>query len=131
MRTLTLLTLLTIHAITFSQESKLNMTAYDGIIVAGYVNDGGFLNFTGPNINATFEESKIILSMLPSLRFKEDKGVTKNTLVTPALGLGLTYAYKYWAFQLPIYYNPKTQSSDGQWHLGIGIGLRLNKIKNS
>jgi hypothetical protein len=110
MRTLILMTLLSIHSITFSQQSTLNITTYDGIIVAGYVNIDGFLNFTGPIISATHKESKIILSMLPSLRFKEDKGATKNTLLTPALGLGLTYTYKYWVFQLPIYYNPKTQS---------------------
>jgi hypothetical protein len=57
----------------FAQEDKVKIALYDGIFIGGYVDNGAFLNFTGPNINATYKNSKFILGMLPSLRFKEDK----------------------------------------------------------
>lgn len=110
------------------ERSGANAAFYDGIVVGGYVNDGGYLNFTGPNINATYGESKFIFGMLPSVRFKEDKGVTKNSFVFPTLGFGFTYSYKALAFQLPFYYNAKTATEDGKWNIGIGVGLRLNKL---
>lgn len=112
-----------------AQESKFEAAFYDGIVMAGYVNEGGFLNFTGPNINATHGDSKFILGMLPSLRFKEDSGSPKNAFVTPNLGVGFTYSYKWLAFQVPLYYNAKTSTENGRWHVGIGIGLRLNELK--
>jgi len=113
---------------TFAQENKLNFAVYDGVFIAGYVDDGAFLNFTGPNINTTYKNSKFILGMLPSLRLKEDKGTPKNTLVTPNLGVGFTYSYKMWAIQMPLYYNAKTATDNGRWHIGLGIGLRLNEL---
>jgi len=112
----------------FAQENKMSFALYDGIFIGGYVDNGAFLNFTGPNINATYKNSKFILGMLPSLRFKEDKGTPKNAFVTPNLGIGFTYSYKIWAIQLPLYYNAKTATQNGQWHIGIGIGLRLNEF---
>lgn len=113
---------------TFAQEDKVSFALYDGIFIGGYVDNGAFLNFTGPNINATYKNSKFILGMLPSLRFKEDKGTPKNAFVTPNLGIGFTYSYKMWAVQLPLYYNAKTATQNGQWHIGLGIGLRLNEF---
>jgi len=115
---------------TFAQEDKLNFAFYDGIFVGGYVDNGVFLNFTGPNINTTYKNSKFILGMLPSLRFKEDRGTPKNAFVTPNLGVGFTYSYKILAIQLPLYYNAKTANNDGKWHVGVGIGLRLNEFNN-
>jgi hypothetical protein len=114
----------------FSQENKdkLSFTVYDGVFVGGYVNNGAYLNFTGPNINVSYKYSKLILGMLPSLRFKKDYGITKNAFLTPNLGLGLTYCYKMCALQMPIYYNPKTIVENGKWHLGIGVGLRINEF---
>ena len=84
----------------FAQEDNVSFALYDGIFIGGYVDNGAFLNFTGPNINATYKNSKFILGMLPSLRFKEDKGTPKNTFVTPNLGIGFTYSYKMWAIQI-------------------------------
>lgn len=127
MKRLLLMVLLTSLFSAKAQE-KVNAAFYDGIIVAGYVNDGGFLNFTGPNVNATYGESKFILGMLPSVRFKEDKGTTKNSFVFPTLGFGFTYCYKALALQIPLYYNAKTATENGKWNIGIGIGLRLNKL---
>ena len=112
----------------FAQENKVSFALYDGIFIGGYVDNGAFLNFTGPNINAAYKNSKFILGMLPSLRFKEDKGTPENAFVTPNLGIGFTYSYKMWAFQLPLYYNAKTATQNGQWHIGLGIGLRLNEF---
>jgi hypothetical protein len=110
----------------FCWGQSIKASAFDGIVVAGYVDRGGFTNFTGPNINWVKGDSRVILSALPSLRYKKDEGPTQNTFVTPTLGIGLTYAYKLWAIQLPFYYNSKTATENGRWHVGIGIGLRLN-----
>jgi hypothetical protein len=110
---------------TVSRETQLKFAAYDGTIVAGYVDHGAYLNFTGPNISLSRNNSKIMLGMLPSLRIKEDNKEPKNSLVTPGLGIGLTYYYKHIAFQLPLYYNAKTSTEDGKWNCGIGLGIRL------
>lgn len=112
-----------------AQEPKVKLAAYDGIIIAGYVDEGAFLNFMGPNLNLTIKQSKLCVGMLPSLRFKEDHGTPKNTFVTPNLGFGLTYSYKWFAIQVPCYYNAKTASKNGQWNLGIGLGVRLNAFR--
>lgn len=98
---------------------------FDGVFILGYVDKGVFLNFTGPNISYTNKNSKIILGMLPSLRYKEDRGTYKNSPITPNLGVGLTYCYKKFAIQIPLYYNTKTATSNGKWNIGIGVGIRL------
>lgn len=108
-----------------TKESKIKFTMQDGIVIAGYVDNGAFLNFTGPNISHTKNNTKIMLGMLPSLRIKEDNKEPKNSIITPSLGVGFTYSYKRIAFQLPFYYNTKTASTDGKWNCGIGIGIRL------
>ncbi len=113
-----------------AQNEKVNFTFYDGIVVGGYVDEGGYLNFTGPNINVTYGKSKFLFGMMPSLRFKEDKSTPKNAFLTPSLGFGLTYSYKALAFQIPLYYNPKTATADGKWHVGLGLGLRINHFNN-
>lgn len=105
--------------------SKIQLNPFDGIIVAGYVDQGAFINFTGPNISFTHKSSKILLGMLPSLRYKEDKGPFKNAPITPGLGFGLTYCYKKFVIQIPLYYNAKTTTANGRWNCGIGIGMRL------
>jgi hypothetical protein len=114
-----------ISSLCFSQEadSKIKASFFDGIAVAGYVDHGAFINFTGPNISFKNKDLKLILGMLPSLRIKEDKSAgTKNSAITPNLGAGLTAAYKKVALQVPVYYNTKTATQDGAWKIGIGIG---------
>ena len=106
-------------------KEKINFGFFDGTIVAGYADQGGFLNFTGPNVSFTSGKSKILVGMLPSLRFKEDKSAVKNAFVTPTLGMGITYSYKKIAVQVPFYYNAKTATVNGKWNVGIGIGLKL------
>ncbi len=124
----TLLLLFIIH-FGYGQENTLKITAYEGVIVSGYVDQGAYLNFTGPNLGLTFRQSKIMIGMLPSLRFKNDTNTPKNAFVTPTLGLGLTYLYKSIAIQLPMYYNAKTSKSNGAWNFGIGIGIKLSVFK--
>lgn len=71
-----------ISGLCFSQESgpKVKASFFDGIVVAGYVDHGAFINFTGPNVNFSHKGLKLIAGMLPSLRIKEDRSPgTKNS----------------------------------------------------
>ncbi len=116
---------LLISGFCFSQEisSKIKVSFFDGIAVAGYADHGAFINFTGPNVSLTHHRIKYILGMLPSLRIKEDTSSgTKNSLVMPTLGAGLTIVYKKIAFQIPAYYNAKTADQNGSWKIGAGLG---------
>lgn len=108
------------------QKTKIKVNVFDGVVMAGYVDQGIFLNFTGPNISFSTKDSKIILGMLPSLRFRQDNSTPKNSVVMPTLGAGVTYCYKFLAVQVPVYYNPKTSTANGRWHVGVGVGLRIN-----
>jgi hypothetical protein len=95
------------------------------------VDNGIYLNFTGPGVKIQKGSSDLMIGVLPSLRFKEDNGTTKNALVTPSLGIGITYTYKSMAIQIPFYYNSKTAIADGRWNIGIGLGLKLNQLITS
>lgn len=108
-----------------AQEKKVTVGLFDGFLIGGHVDNGGFINFTGPNISYTYNHSKILIGMLPSLKFKEDKESVKNAFFTPNLGIGITYAYKKTALQLPFYYKSKTTSANGKWVAGVGIGIKL------
>ncbi len=116
-----------------SEEKKkkdVSFAFYDGTMIAGYVDKGAFLNFMGPNVNFNKGASRIVIGMLPSLRFKKDKSVTtKNSFITPNLGVGVTYSYKSFALQIPCYYNSKTSTSNGYWAVGVGIGYRFKNKK--
>ncbi len=111
-----------------SQKTEVNTFILSGTIVAGYVDNGIFLNFTGPGVKIQKGSSDLMVGVLPSLRYKEDNGITKNSLVTPSLGLGITYTYKSMAVQIPFYYNSKTAIADGRWDIGIGVGIKLNQL---
>jgi len=116
---------LLISGLCFSQEapSKVKVSLFDGIAVAGYVDHGAFINFTGPNVSLTHHNVKFVLGMLPSLRIKEDRSSgTKNSPIIPTLGAGLTMIYKKIALQIPAYYNTKTADQNGNWKIGIGFG---------
>ncbi|KAB1229631.1 hypothetical protein [Chryseobacterium viscerum] len=116
---------LLISGLCFSQEtsSKVKVSFFDGIAVAGYVDHGAFINFTGPNVSLTHKNGKFILGMLPSLRIKEDHSPgTKNSPIMPTLGAGLTMVYKKIALQIPAYYNSKTADQNGSWKVGVGLG---------
>jgi hypothetical protein len=114
-----------------SQKTEVNALLSSGTIVGGYVDNGIYLNFTGPGVKIQKGSSDLMIGVLPSLRFKEDNGTTKNALVTPSLGIGMTYTYKSIAVQIPFYYNNKTTIADGRWNIGIGVGLKLNQLFTS
>ncbi|RYY34802.1 MAG: hypothetical protein EOP46_12225 [Sphingobacteriaceae bacterium] len=112
----------------FSAKAQVKASLFEGIVVAGYVDNGAYVNCTGPAIKYTSKPFCVILGFSPSLKFKEDKvtgSATKNSVVTPSLGFGLTLAYKHLAFQLPAFYTGKTAASDGKWNLGAGLGYKF------
>lgn len=101
---------------------------FDGVLVAGYADQGAFINFAGPAVRLTGKPLSLSLGMLPSLRIKKDqsaKDLPKNSAITPSLGAGLTFCYGRLALQVPIYYNAKTAVSDGKWVVGGGIGYHF------
>lgn len=112
-----------------SQEIFVQNTFVDGIIICGYVDNGAYLNFTGPNVQISFNNSKFMFGMLPSLRFRNDRETPRNAFITPNLGIGLTYLYKNLAIQIPCYYNAKTDEENGNWNIGLGLGIRLKQTK--
>lgn len=103
-------------------------TLFEGVIVAGYVDQGAYINCTGPAIKFSKKPISVLVGLLPSLRIKRDKvaaGAPKNSMLTPNLGLGITAIYKHLAIQVPLYYNAKTSSKDGKWNPGIGVGYKF------
>lgn len=114
----------------FAQQ-KENYQLFEGILAVGYVDNGAYLNFTGPNISIQKGESKVILGMLPSLRYKRDIGTTTNPIIFPSLGIGLSCSYKNMVLQLPLYFNPKTNTQNGSWQLGVGIGFKLSALNKN
>lgn len=113
-----------------AQYQRVEASIGKGIVVAGYVDNGAYINFTGPSLDFVFEKSNFIVGMLPSLRFKEDTGITKNSFITPNLGVGFTYSLPIIAIQLPFYYNPKSLTQDGKWFVGVGVGINIEGIAN-
>lgn len=101
----------------------------EGTIIAGYVDQGGFINFTGPSLKWSKKPNwSLGIGMLPGLRIKEDRSVApakKNPAIFPSLGFGITYTYKHLALQVPLYYNAKTGTADGNWNIGLGLGYKL------
>ena len=102
---------------------------FSGIFLSGYVDNGAFINFTGPNLSFSTGNSQFLVGMLPSLRFKKDSGSSKHSYITPSLGVGITYCYKALAFQVPFYYNPKTATKNGEWNIGVGVGIKFSALK--
>jgi hypothetical protein len=108
--------------------TKTTIAMWEGMVIAGYVNQGAYINFGGPCIRLAKKPWSVGFGILPSLRIKEDKvpkGATKNSIITPTAGFGFTFFYKQLVLQLPLYYNLKTQTAAGKWNPGIGIGYKL------
>lgn len=128
--TLLMVSTISVAKISEEKKEKASFSFFDGTVIVGYIDKGAFLNFTGPNVNFNKGNSRIVIGMLPSLRFKKDKSdATKNSFVTPNLGVGITYSYKSFALQVPCYYNPKTSTRNGSWVVGAGIGYRFKSKK--
>jgi hypothetical protein len=112
----------------FQTKAQTKAVLFEGIITAGYVDHGAFINCAGPGVKLIKKPYLFMLGLLPSLRIKEDKvaaGATKNSLLTPNLGFGLTAAYNHIAFQVPLYYNTKTALKNGEWNVGLGLGYKF------
>ncbi len=127
-KNLTILAFILIAISTNAQDKKIQPTAWDGVAVAGYVDQGGYINFGGPSIKWIQKPYSLGFGVLPSLRFKEDNTpapAKKNATITPTLGFGLTFCIKHFALQVPMYYNPKTATLDGVWNVGLGIGYKF------
>lgn len=108
--------------------ASITPALWDGLLIAGYVDKGAFVNFGGPCVKFSKQPYAIALGMLPSLRIKQDRvagGAGKNATVTPSLGVGVSLCYKHLALQVPFYYNPKTAAGNGRWVAGIGAGYRF------
>jgi len=107
---------------------KVSLTAWDGMAVAGYVNNGGFVNFGGPTVRFMKKPFAAGFGILPTMRIKEDqvaKESPKNSAIMPTAGFGFTFVYKHVALQIPFYYNSKTATSNGKWNPGLGIGYKF------
>ncbi|TZF86511.1 hypothetical protein FW774_01920 (plasmid) [Pedobacter sp. BS3] len=106
---------------------RVKPVLFDGVLVAGYADDGAFVNCTGPGVKFNKKPFSLLVGLLPSLKIKEDKVTagTKNATITPTLGFGLTAVYKHLAIQLPFYYLSKTAAKDGKWIAGAGIGYKF------
>ncbi len=108
--------------------TKTTIVAWDGMAVAGYVNDGGFVNFGGPTVKLVRKPFAIGFGILPTMRIKKDnvaKGSPRNSIVTPTAGFGFTFLFKHLVLQVPFYYNAKTAASSGKWNPGIGLGYKF------
>ena len=122
---------LSILALTAKSQNNViqtKATFFEGVIVAGYVDQGAYINCAGPAIKFSKKPLAILVGLLPSLRIKKDKvatGATQNSVITPNLGAGITVIYKHLAIQVPVYYNAKTSTKDGKWNPGIGIGYKF------
>lgn len=119
---------LTARAQSTGNSVQTRATLFEGVIVAGYVDQGAYINCTGPAIKFSKKPLSVLVGLLPSLRIKKDKvaaGAPQNSVLTPNLGVGITAIYKHFAIQVPLYYNAKTSSKDGKWNPGIGVGYKF------
>lgn len=109
-----------------AQSTNIRTSLFEGVIVAGYVDKGMYINCTGPAIKLSKKPFAVMLGLLPSLKIKEDKSAgSQNATVTPTLGFGATALYKHLAIQVPLFYNAKTSTQNGSWRAGIGIGYKF------
>lgn len=119
---------LALALLSFETKAQTKIALFDGTIVGGYVDHGAYINCIGPNVKYAKKPFSIAVGLLPSLRIKEDKvapGAPKNSLITPSLGFGITTVYNHLAFQVPLYYNAKTNTRNGAWNVGVGLGYKL------
>lgn len=107
---------------------KASFSAWDGMIVAGYVNQGSYVNFGGPSIRLVKKPWSAGFGILPTMRIKEDKvakGAPKNSAIIPTAGFGFTFGYRHLVVQVPFYYNSKTATGNGHWNPGVGLGFKF------
>ncbi|PRD54780.1 hypothetical protein C5749_10785 [Sphingobacterium gobiense] len=109
-----------------AQQKKISTRVFDGIIVAGYTDNGAYINCTGPGVKYIAPKWNLMLGLLPSIKIKEDTSDVKNAMFTPALGFGATLTiFKHLTLQIPTFYTPKTNTNNGRWTLGAGLGYKI------
>ena len=111
-----------------NSTTKAAVVGWDGMVIGGYVNQGGFVNFGGPTVKLIKKPFSFGFGILPTMRIKEDdvpKGSPKNSAIMPTAGFGFTIVYKHLALQVPFYYNAKTATKSGKWNPGIGLGYKF------
>jgi len=68
--------LFSVTAINAQKEEKAKpksaIVAWDGMMIAGYVNDGGYVNFGGPSLKLIKKPWSFGFGILPTMRSKED-----------------------------------------------------------
>jgi hypothetical protein len=117
-----------VHAQDVGTSKKTSIVAWDGMVVAGYVDRGAYVNFGGPSIKFINKPWSLAFGILPTMRIKEDKvakGQPRNSVVMPTAGFGLTFVYRHLVLQIPLYYNNKTTASSGKWNPGLGLGYKF------
>lgn len=125
-RTFCTIAFIMLTAVLHAQHKKISAQAFDGIIVAGYADNGAYINCTGPAVKYTTQKWNLMLGFLPSVKIKEDTSAVKNATLTPTLGFGATLTiFKHLAMQVPTFYIPKTNVDNGRWTLGIGLGYKI------
>jgi hypothetical protein len=123
-----LISCLALTMLMLNAKSQTKAVLFEGIVVGGYVNHGAFINCAGPGVKFSKKPYMVLIGFLPSLRIKEDKVITdatKNSALTPNLGVGLTATFRHLALQIPLYYNAKTTGKNGKWHPGAGLGYKF------
>ncbi|NCI47702.1 hypothetical protein GWC94_13685 [Sediminibacterium sp. WSJ-3] len=108
--------------------AKPQASVWDGMAVAGYVDNGAYVNFGGPCIKLIRKPWAFGFGILPTMRIKRDQGAAGapgNSAITPTAGFGFTFFYRHLVVQVPFYYNSKTAVSDGKWNPGLGIGFKF------
>ncbi len=111
-----------------SAPTKPALTVWDGMAVAGYVDNGAYVNFGGPCIKLISKPWAFGFGILPTMRIKADNaapGAPRNSAIMPTAGFGFTFFYKHLVVQVPFYYNNKTATSDGKWNPGVGVGFKF------
>jgi hypothetical protein len=109
-------------------QKKIFVAGWEGMAIAGYVNQGGFVNFGGPTVKFIANPFSFGFGILPTMRIKEDsapKGSPRNSAIMPTAGFGFTVVYKRLIVQVPFYYNAKTALVSSKWNPGIGLGYKF------
>lgn len=109
-------------------DKKTSFSIWDGMVIAGYVDKGSYVNFGGPSIKFNKKPWSFGFGILPTMRLKKEnvsKEATKNSMIIPTAGFGFTCSYKHLVLQVPFYYNAKTATANGKWNPGVGLGFKF------
>ncbi|QNL49690.1 hypothetical protein H8S90_23725 [Olivibacter sp. SDN3] len=117
-----------LHGNAKAQSDKVQASLFDGILVAGYADEGAYLNCTGPAVKYIHKSFSVMIGLLPTLKIKKDRvedNATRNALITPTLGFGMTVSYRHFVVQIPAFYTNKTNVENGRWNPGVGVGYKF------